>query len=102
MILKVLLLTHHDRKIGSISPYPLLDHVLLEIDRNGNKLWSWSTLDHFNDFPLTDEQKMQSLRTLTFNLLVKKGMYFILIMLATLDQINGLIRVTSDLNRITF
>ena len=73
---KVLLLTHHDRKIGSISPYPLLDHVLLEIDRNGNKLWSWSTLDHFNDFPLTDEQKNAIFKNPNFQSASKEGDVF--------------------------
>ena len=73
---QVLLLTHHDRKIGSISPYPLLDHVLLEIDRNGNKLWSWSTLDHFNDFPLTDEQKNAIFKNPNFQSASKEGDVF--------------------------
>ena len=54
---KVLLLTHSNKTIPKISPFPLLDNNLLEIDRKGNKLWSWSTLEHFDEFSLNDEQK---------------------------------------------
>ncbi|WEV36420.1 aryl-sulfate sulfotransferase [Lactobacillus sp. ESL0677] len=54
---KVLLLTHSNVKKPKISPQPLLEEVLLEVDRNGEKLWSWHITDHFNEFHLSNLQK---------------------------------------------
>ena len=54
---KMLLLTHDDVKKPKISPQQLLDDRLIEIDREGNILWEWSVIDHFNQFGFTEEQK---------------------------------------------
>ncbi|MBC2890206.1 aryl-sulfate sulfotransferase [Gordonibacter massiliensis (ex Traore et al. 2017)] len=54
---KVLLLTHNDVRKPKISPQLLLDDRLIEIDREGNIQWEWSTLDHLNDFNFTEAQK---------------------------------------------
>lgn len=54
---KVLLLTHNNVRKPKISPQLLLDDRLIEIDRAGNIVWEWSTLDHFNDFNFTEAQK---------------------------------------------
>ena len=54
---KMLILTHHDVKKPKISPQSLLDDRLIEIDREGNLLWEWSAVEHFNQFGFTEEQK---------------------------------------------
>ena len=54
---KMLILTHKDVKKPKISPHQLLDDCLIEIDREGNILWEWSVIDHFNEFGFTEEQK---------------------------------------------
>ncbi len=54
---KVLMLTHNDVRKPKISPQLLLEDRLIEIDREGNLLWEWNMLDHFNEFDLTEAQK---------------------------------------------
>ena len=54
---KMLMLTHNDVRKPKISPQLLLDDRLIEIDRDGNILWEWSVIDHFNEFGFTEEQK---------------------------------------------
>ena len=54
---KMLMLTHNDVRKPKISPQLLLDDRLIEIDREGNILWEWSVIDHFNEFGFTEEQK---------------------------------------------
>ena len=54
---KMLILTHKDVNKPKISPHQLLDDCLIEIDREGNILWEWSVIDHFNQFGFTEEQK---------------------------------------------
>ena len=54
---KMLILTHNDVKKPKISPQNLLEDRLIEIDREGNLLWEWKMLDHFNEFGLTEAQK---------------------------------------------
>ena len=54
---KMLILTHKDVNKPKISPHQLLDDCLIEIDRDGNILWEWSVIDHFNEFGFTEEQK---------------------------------------------
>ncbi len=54
---KVLLLTHTDVRKPKISPQLLLEDRLIEVDREGNLLWEWKMLDHFNEFNLTEAQK---------------------------------------------
>ncbi len=54
---KMLILTHKDVNKPKISPHQLLDDCVIEIDREGNILWEWSVIDHFNEFGFTEEQK---------------------------------------------
>ena len=54
---KMMILTHKDVKKPKISPHQLLDDCVIEIDREGNILWEWSAIDHFNQFGFTEEQK---------------------------------------------
>lgn len=54
---KILVLTHNNVTKPKISPYRLLEDVLIEIDRDGNKLWTWHLLDHFNELNLNNIQK---------------------------------------------
>ena len=60
---KMLVLTHNDVKKPKISPQSLLDDRLIEIDRDGNILWEWSVIDHFNQFGFTEEQKNAMFRS---------------------------------------
>ena len=54
---KMMILTHEDVNKPKISPHQLLDDCVIEIDREGNILWEWSVIDHFNEFGFTEEQK---------------------------------------------
>ena len=54
---KMMILTHKDVNKPKISPHQLLDDCVIEIDREGNILWEWSVIDHFNEFGFTEEQK---------------------------------------------
>ena len=54
---KMLILTHRDVKKPKISPQNLLDDRLIEIDRDGNIMWEWSAVEHFNQFGFTEVQK---------------------------------------------
>ena len=54
---KMLLLTHNDVRKPKISPQLLLEDRLIEIDREGNILWEWHMLDHFNEFGLDETAK---------------------------------------------
>lgn len=54
---RVLLLTHNDVKKSLISSQSLLEDVLIEVDREGNILWTWHMLDHFDEFFFTEAQK---------------------------------------------
>ena len=54
---KMLILTHNDVRKPKISPQLLLEDRLIEIDREGNIVWEWRMLDHFNEFGMTETQK---------------------------------------------
>ena len=54
---KMMILTHEDVNKPKISPHQLLDDCVIEIDREGNILWEWSVIEHFNEFGFTEEQK---------------------------------------------
>ena len=54
---KMLILTHNDVRKPKISPQLLLEDRLIEIDREGNILWEWNMLDHFNEFGLNETAK---------------------------------------------
>ncbi|WP_283171747.1 aryl-sulfate sulfotransferase, partial [Curtanaerobium respiraculi] len=54
---KMLILTHNDVRKPKISPQLLLEDRLIEIDREGNIVWEWRMLDHFNEFGMTEAQK---------------------------------------------
>lgn len=54
---KVLILTHDHVSNPRISPQLLLEDRLIEVDREGNLLWEWNELDHFNEFHITEAQK---------------------------------------------
>jgi hypothetical protein len=41
----------------SISPFPLLDDCLIEVDWKGNIVWEWYTYEHFDEFGFTDEAR---------------------------------------------
>ena len=55
---KVLILCHEDRLDKKISPQLLLDDVLVEMDLDGNILWKWSALDHFEEFGFSTAEKL--------------------------------------------
>ena len=43
----------------SISPDPLLDDCIIEVDWQGNVVWEWYTYQHFDQFGFTDLAKGQ-------------------------------------------
>jgi hypothetical protein len=45
------------REISKVLPRVVIDGVILEIDRNGEIVWEWSALEHFEQLGLTSEQK---------------------------------------------
>ena len=54
---KMLILTHNDVRKPKISPQLLLEDKLIEVDREGNIIWEWGMLDHFNEFDISELQK---------------------------------------------
>ena len=54
---KMLILKHRDVLKKKISSQLLEDDSLIEIDREGNVLWTWNCADHFNEFEFTEVQK---------------------------------------------
>lgn len=54
---KALILCHNDVRKPKISSQLLLEDMLKEVDRDGNVLWKWNMLSHFNEFNLTEAQK---------------------------------------------
>ncbi|MBA1392299.1 hypothetical protein EQ500_00010 [Lactobacillus sp. XV13L] len=51
---KMLILTHNNLKKKRVSPQSLLEDVLIEINRSGEIMWSWSLMDHFKEFHLSN------------------------------------------------
>ncbi|MEM7254876.1 MAG: aryl-sulfate sulfotransferase [Pseudomonadota bacterium] len=43
--------------VPTISPNPLLDECILEMDWNGDIVWEWYAHEHFDQFGFTDEAK---------------------------------------------
>lgn len=52
-----LILAHCNAKKLRITGYTLLDDCVYEVDWQGNKLWEWHALDHFNELGLTEIEK---------------------------------------------
>ena len=52
-----LILAHRNAKKLRISGYELLDDCIYEVDWQGNKVWEWSALDHFNELGLSEIEK---------------------------------------------
>ncbi|HSW58477.1 MAG TPA: aryl-sulfate sulfotransferase [Dehalococcoidales bacterium] len=50
---RTLILAHRNVTNPAISPKPLLDDIIIEVDWQGNITWEWSASDHFEelDFP---------------------------------------------------
>lgn len=51
---KMLILTHNNLSKKKISPQLLLEDVLIEVDRSGKIIWSWSLMNHFKEFHLSN------------------------------------------------
>lgn len=54
---KTLLLVHEDISNSAISDKKLLDDRIIEVDWNGNILWSWSPNEHFDELGFDDAAK---------------------------------------------
>ncbi|MBQ3383715.1 MAG: aryl-sulfate sulfotransferase [Erysipelotrichaceae bacterium] len=59
---KILLLCHDDVRRRDISPQLLIDDVLIEINREGEILWRWNALDHFDEYGFSNEEKLAIFR----------------------------------------
>lgn len=51
---RTLLLVHQNVHVPKISPTPLLDDRIVEIDPEGNILWDWKASDHFEELGFDD------------------------------------------------
>lgn len=58
---KTLLLRFQDAEAPGISPRPLLDCVITEVDWDGRTLWTWSFNEHFEEFGF-DEDARRTIR----------------------------------------
>jgi hypothetical protein len=49
----------YNRKVNepAISPLPILDDYILEINPQGEVVWEWHTIGHFDEFGFNEEQK---------------------------------------------
>ena len=54
---KVMLLTHNNVKDERVSNELLMEDMVIIVDRQGNKIWEWHLLDHYDEFGLSDLQK---------------------------------------------
>ena len=54
---KSMLLVHRNTKNHKITRYPLIDDGVIEIDWEGNILWSWCAADHFDEFGFSEAAK---------------------------------------------
>lgn len=52
-----LILSHETLRRPEISPWPLEDDVILEVDTQGSILWEWHASDHFDEFGFDDAAK---------------------------------------------
>lgn len=52
-----LILIHRNASKPRITGYPLLDDGVIEVDWEGNKVWEWNAIDHFNEFGLSEIEK---------------------------------------------
>jgi hypothetical protein len=50
-----LILASQTVTIPTISPFPLMDDVIIEVDPDGNIVWSWQTYEHFHEFGFSQE-----------------------------------------------
>ncbi|MCI5146264.1 MAG: hypothetical protein D3923_12220 [Candidatus Electrothrix sp. AR3] len=51
------ILGSRERFDPDIAPHPLNDDIIREIDRFGNIVWEWSTIDHFDQLGFSPEGK---------------------------------------------
>ena len=54
---KIMVLTHANVRDPRVSDELLMEDVVRIVDREGNLLWDWHLLDHYDEFGLTDQQK---------------------------------------------
>ena len=52
-----LILAHSNAHKPRISGYTLLDDCIYEVDWQGNKVWEWHAIDHFNELGLSEIEK---------------------------------------------
>ena len=52
-----LVLAHRNANKPRITGYTLLDDCIYELDWEGNKIWEWNAIDHFNELGLTEIEK---------------------------------------------
>ena len=51
------MLLSQNRHLPGLIPHEIEDDVILEINRKGQVLWQWSTLEHYDQLGLSDEGK---------------------------------------------
>ncbi|MDR1913946.1 MAG: aryl-sulfate sulfotransferase, partial [Clostridiales bacterium] len=54
---KTLILTHENVWNKDISDSLLIDDKVIEVDEQGNIIWTWKASDHFNEFGFDEEAK---------------------------------------------
>jgi outer membrane protein assembly factor BamB len=54
-----LILCTEERVVPEISPRPILDDYIVEVDPKGSIVWKWHTYEHFDELGFSDETKEQ-------------------------------------------
>ncbi len=52
-----LILSHQNVVAENITPYPIYDDVIIEIDWEGNVVWKWECYKHFDELGFSDAAK---------------------------------------------
>ncbi len=52
-----LILSHQNLVAENITPYPIYDDVVIEVDWDGNVVWKWECHKHFEEFGFSEDAK---------------------------------------------
>lgn len=72
---KTLFLSNTDSKRPEISDFNLLDDRVVEVDWEGNIIWTWCAGDHFDEFGFDDDAKAAIRRNPNYHAMEDRGDY---------------------------
>ena len=70
---KTLLVCHRNVTKKAISPYPLIDDGMIEVDYEGNILWQWWAADHIEEMGFSPDARMAMFYNPNMRMTGRKG-----------------------------